>query len=89
MAESEQAGIDRLALSFGKAVARQRQLAKLSSAELARKANMQRAYVWRVEQGKTLPNLRNAARLAGALGISLSALVADLDTSGVAESDYP
>ncbi len=88
MAKSELTGNDLLAASFGRAVTHQRELAKLSIAELARKANMQRAYVWRVEQGTTLPNLRNAARLAVALSIPLSALVADLDTSDLIDSDH-
>lgn len=47
---------------------------------------MQRAYVWRVEQGKTLPTLRNAARLAVALDLPLANLVADLDTSELRKS---
>ena len=83
----EQTENNLLATSFGKAVTHQRELSKLSIAELARKANMQRAYVWRVEQGTTLPNLRNAARLAIALNIPLSELVADLDTSDLIDSD--
>lgn len=87
MAKSEQTGNDLLASSFGKAVTHQRELAKLSIAELARKANMQRAYVWRVEQGTTLPNLRNAARLAIALNIPLAELVTDLDTSDLIDPD--
>ncbi len=36
---------------------------------------MKKAYVWRVEQGKTLPSLRTAARFAKALEISLSELL--------------
>lgn len=88
MAKSEQTENDLLATSFGRAVTHQRELAKLSIAELARKANMQRAYVWRVEQGATLPNLRNAARLALALNIPLPALVADLDTSELINSEH-
>ncbi len=87
MAKSEQTANDLLATSFGRAITHQRELAELSIAELARKANMQRAYVWRVEQGTTLPNLRNAARLALALNIPLSALVADLDTSELIDFD--
>lgn len=88
LAKSEQTGNDLLATSFGRAVTHQRELAGLSIAELARKASMQRAYVWRVEQGTTLPNLRNAARLALALNIPLTALVANLDTSELFKSDH-
>lgn len=52
-------------------------------ASLASTAGLSRAYLWRIEEGKSLPNLRNAARLAAALELPLSTLVEGLDLSRV------
>lgn len=71
----------RLALSFGRNVRRFRETRDLSMAELARRAGMSRAYVHRIEQGGTFANLRNIARLAAALGVTVSGLTKGLDTS--------
>ena len=53
----------------------------MSMAELARRAGMSRAYVHRVEQGGTFANLRNIARLATAMDVTISGLTRGLDTS--------
>lgn len=71
----------RLAASFGQNVRRFRETRNMSMAELARRAGMSRAYVHRVEQGGTFANLRNIARLATALGVTVSGLTKGLDAS--------
>lgn len=40
---------------------------------------MQRAYIWRVEDGRTLPNMKSAARLAKALDLTLSGMLEGLE----------
>ncbi|MCA0891252.1 helix-turn-helix domain-containing protein [Qipengyuania flava] len=72
-----------LAASFGKCVTRHREAAGVSMSELAKAAGMSRAYLWRLEQGDTLPGLRNVARLSVALGVPVSRLTEGLDTSGM------
>ena len=69
---------DSLSIAFGRRLASLRAAAGLTQSELARKSNMQRAYIWRVEDGRTLPSLRTAAKLAEALDISLSELLAEI-----------
>lgn len=46
-------------------------------------AGMARAYLWRVEQGATLPSLRNLARVSVALDVPLHILLDGLDVSSV------
>lgn len=72
-----------LAISFGRCVTRQREAADLAMSKLAEMAGMSRAYLWRVEQGQTLPSLRNAARIAVALEMPLARLLEGLDLSDV------
>lgn len=71
----------RLAESFGQNVRSFREARNMSMAELARRAGMSRAYVHRVEQGGTFANLRNIARLATAMDVTISGLTRGLDTS--------
>lgn len=72
-----------LAISFGRCVTRQREAAELAMSKLAELAGMSRAYLWRVEQGQTLPSLRNIARIAVALDMPLARLVEGLDLTSV------
>ena len=81
--EDLDSGDEALATSFGMCVTRQREASELSMSKLAQMAGMSRAYLWRVEQGQTLPSLRNVARIAVALDMPLSRLVEGLDTSGL------
>lgn len=70
--------LDPLALKFGMRLALLREAADVSQSDLARKCGMQRAYIWRVEDGRTLPSLRTAAKLAEGLEVSLSVLLEGL-----------
>lgn len=79
----------RLAESFGRCVTRHREAAGLPMIRLAAMAGMSRAYIWRIEQGQTLPSLRNVARLAVALDLSVSALLEGLDLTGVTLENRP
>lgn len=51
--------------------------------ELAERAGMAKAYVWRIESGRQDVSLRNLARLCRALDTTLSALLEGLDISDV------
>ena len=75
MAQTADSSDDPLAISFGRRLTAVREEQGLSSVELGDRAGMKKAYVWRVEQGKTLPSLRTAARFAKALVMSLSELL--------------
>lgn len=50
---------------------------------------MTRAYMWRLEQGQTLPSLRNIARIAKALDVPVARLLEGLDTSSVQLANRP
>ncbi len=80
---------DPLALSVGACIVGHRERAGLDGATLARAAGMAPAYLWRVEQGRSLPTLRNLARLAKALDVTLSMLLTDADISDVALDNRP
>lgn len=74
MAKSD-APSDPLAVSFGKRLADVRASRGFNAVELGERAGMKKSYIWRVEQGLTLPSLRTAARLAQALNMTLSGLL--------------
>ena len=74
---------DGLALSFGRRLAELREIAGIDGTELGRRVGMSQAHVWRLEAGRAVPNLRTMARIAVALDVSLSELVADVDCSSV------
>tara|TARA_R100001198_G_scaffold96918_1_gene89667 strand:- start:17924 stop:18205 length:282 start_codon:yes stop_codon:yes gene_type:complete len=78
---------DPLAIAFGKALKRHREAAGLTMPQLGKKIGRQRSYIWRVEHGQSLPNLRTAAHLAAGLGIPLSELLAGVDLEGISSRD--
>ncbi len=62
--------------NFGLAVRQLREKAGWSQELLAEKADLNRSYLGEVERGKVIPSLATAAKLAKALDISLSRLLA-------------
>lgn len=89
MNESESDQPDQLALNVGQAITSRREASGLEGATLARRAGMAPAYLWRLEQGRTLPSLRNLARLAKALEISLPDLLSEVDIALVELGNRP
>lgn len=75
MAGSE---LDPFTVAFGLRLAAARTMAGLTQSALADACGMKRAYVWRVEAGRTLPLMTTAARMAEALEMTLSDLVEGL-----------
>lgn len=69
---------DPLAIAFGRRLAQVREAKGKSQAELAVASGVKRAYIWRVEDGRTLPSLRTAAKLAAGLGVTMSTLLETL-----------
>ncbi|WP_153130812.1 helix-turn-helix domain-containing protein [Dechloromonas hortensis] len=61
---------------FGAAVRHFRDRQGWSQELLAEKADLNRSYLGEVERGRAIPSLATAAKLAGALEISLSGLLA-------------
>lgn len=55
----------------------------LTSRELAARMGVSAAYMWRVEDGRQNLSLRNLARLAKALDVSLSELVQGIELTSV------
>lgn len=71
----------RFAVSFGRGVRRHRQRAGLTQERLAELAGLHPTYVSMVETAKKVPTLEAALRLAKGLGMKLSKLVAEAETS--------
>lgn len=69
---------DQLAKAFGERLAKLREDACQTQSELASRCGFKRAYVWRVENGGTLPSIRTAAKLADGLGTTISNLLEGL-----------
>lgn len=65
-----------LAVRFGPAVKRHRELIRLSQEELADRAGLDRTYVSGIERGRRNPTLRVVQRLADALGADLDVIFA-------------
>jgi transcriptional regulator with XRE-family HTH domain len=61
---------------FGVVVRRFRESHGWSQERLAEKADLNRSYLGEVERGRVIPSLATAAKLAAALDISLSGLLA-------------
>ncbi|MEL7786056.1 helix-turn-helix transcriptional regulator [Citromicrobium bathyomarinum] len=70
---------DPFAVAFGRRLRARREAAGFSLADLAQRSSMQRAYIWRVEDGRTLPSIKSAARLAKALDLTLSGMLEGLE----------
>ena len=67
--------------AFGKAVRRLRLTRQLSQEELAELAETHRTYIGDVERGTRNISLINMGRIAQALGVPLSRLIADMETN--------
>ncbi len=67
--------------SFGLAVRHYRETHGWSQELLAEKADLNRSYLGEVERGRVIPSLFTAAKLAGALELPLSSLLAHCERS--------
>lgn len=74
---------DPLAYAVGARITCLREERELSSSELARLTLMDVNYLWRIEAGRQNLSLRNVARLAKALGVTLSELFETVDVTDV------
>lgn len=83
--EDDEGRTDRaLAVEVGRRIAALRARRGVESQqELATRAGMAKAYVWRLEAGRQDVSLRNLARLCRALDVTLSELLDGIDVSGI------
>jgi len=72
---------ERLLISFGERVRLLRHSSGLSQEALADVCGLDRTYVGGIERGERNPSLRNIARLALALGVSLAELLQGVSTN--------
>ena len=75
--------LDALSLAVGERVLRLREERELAPYQLAGLAGMDANYLWRIEAGRQNLSLRTAARLAKALGVTLSQLFEGVDVVDV------
>ena len=68
------------AVAFGKALRRLRQEASLTQEELGFEANLRRTYVSVLELGQQQPSLTTILKLASALKLTASELLAEVET---------
>jgi transcriptional regulator with XRE-family HTH domain len=68
--------------AFGRVVRRLREAKGLSQEKLAEVAGIHRTYIGDVERGTRNIALVNMTRIAGALGTSLSRIIAEMEKSG-------
>jgi transcriptional regulator with XRE-family HTH domain len=92
--EPEPAKVDALLVAVGSRITALRLEAGLLPHQLAERAGMDQNYLWRVEAGRQNLSLRNTARLAKALELTLSQLldgieVGDLDLQPRAYAKRP
>lgn len=85
MAEEEDAdsGDRLLAESFGRCVKRHREAAGMTQTELSARSGLRMPYIWRIENGQTMANLRTIGRISRALDVPVHVLCAGVDTSGL------
>ena len=72
---------------FGQVVRRERESKGISQERLAQLAELDRTYVQRLERGKYSPSLESIERLAGALQMFPSELIALSDGSDIDEAE--
>lgn len=70
---------DELQWRFGKVVLRRRLAAELSQEDLAAKVGIHRNHLSLLERGKHTPNLAVAHKIAIALGVKLTTLIAEVE----------
>ena len=61
----------------------------LRPGQLAEAASMDPNYLWRIEAGRQNLSLRNVARLAKALGVTLAALLDGIDVADIELGSRP
>ncbi|MEC5397378.1 helix-turn-helix domain-containing protein [Uliginosibacterium sp. H1] len=61
---------------FGRVVRQSREANGWSQEQLAERADLNRSYIGEIERGDAMPSLATIAKLATALGVTLSALMA-------------
>lgn len=69
-------------LPFGEALRRVRLAAGLSQEQLGLEAGVQRNFISLIETGQNQPTISTIAKLAGALGLKASELVAEAEHEG-------
>ena len=72
--------VDKLQRQFGQVVRRRRVAAELSQEALSAAAGLHRTYVGLLERGLRMPSILVAKKIAEALGTSMSALLAEVET---------
>lgn len=70
---------DRVLAAFGQNVRSYREARKLSQADLAEQADLDRTYISDIERGIRNPGIKNVARLAQALGVKSAKLMDGVD----------
>ncbi|HEY1189608.1 MAG TPA: helix-turn-helix transcriptional regulator [Gemmata sp.] len=71
-----------IGVRFGAALRRRREAAELSQEALAAAAGLHRNYVGLLERGKQVPTLAVVEKLAVALGVTMVALVREVEQTG-------
>jgi len=69
-----------IAAAFGREVRRARLLRGLSQEDLAEASDLHRTYIGGIERGERNITLRNAQKVAAALGVDLSQLLKNVGT---------
>jgi transcriptional regulator with XRE-family HTH domain len=69
---------------FGAVVRRLRDVRGWSQEHLAGQADLNRSYLGEIERGVATPSIATAAKLAAALGLSLSVLLAQCEETSLA-----
>jgi transcriptional regulator with XRE-family HTH domain len=73
-ASRHRCGMDDIVIILGKRIRHLRQQTGLSQEKLADKAGMDRTYYAGIERGERNPSVKNLAKIAGALGVSIGTL---------------
>lgn len=71
-------------LRFGQVIRRAREARGWSQEALAGQADLNRSYLGEIERGDVVPSLNTMAKLAGALDIKLSELIARCEENAAA-----
>lgn len=78
-ADAESTMPDAIAIAIGSRVVVEREAQGLTKEELSTRSGLASRYIWRVEVGRVNVQLRNLAKIAAGLGMTVSQLTAGLE----------
>lgn len=87
--DAESTAPDPIAVAIGTRILQERERGKLTKEELGARSGLSSRYVWRVEVGRVNVQIRNLAKIAAGLGMTVSQLADGMEALVESPLDRP